>query len=148
MADSGIATPGYLYTVLDVDDNLQLGDFEELTGGEMKIDMVNYNLVFENGGSTTRFMPGQTSFSPVKLMTSLSSSCQDTYENFLIISSGVVKRKNFTVTMFNQLNEILVTWDLIDALITDIGGFQFNKGYLVQFEATFQPENIIMEFIK
>lgn len=138
--------PDYLYSVVDETDNKDLGHYDELTGGELQISMVSYNQVDDKGGSATRYLPGQTSFAPVTLKTALSEDCEALYQEFLAISEGKVKRRNFTITMIDQNGHDRVIWDLLNAMPIAIGGFEFNRGYVTSFKVTIQAETIKMSF--
>lgn len=41
--------------------------FKGISGGEMEIALVEHNVVYQNGGSTTLFIPGASSFAPITL---------------------------------------------------------------------------------
>ena len=139
--------PDYLYTVIDETENKDMGYYEELTGGDLQIAMVSYNLAYPNGSSTTKFVPGQTSFAPVTLKTALSQNCQSIYDDFMAISGGAVKPRHFSIKMIDQQNIDRVIWDLYNAMPTAIGGFLFNKGYITSFRVTIQAEWIEMKYV-
>ncbi len=141
------ATPGYRYLVTDFDENKTIGEFDQLTGGDMQISMVEYNLAFEDGGSTTRFIPGQTSFAPVTLTRALTPECDLSYDLFTKSSSGKIAYKHITVKMFDQTGKDMVLWHLHNVLVTGISGFLFQLRHYTEYRVTLQPEWIEMEFL-
>ena len=140
------ATPGYSYVIKDLKSGTSYGEFDQLTGGEMKISTVEYNLAMENGTSTTRFLPGQTSFAPLVLTRALDPDCQDLYDDFMDFSNGKVNTRNLTITMIQNGAEV-VNWNLFNVVITEVTGFLFNKGFYTEFRLGIQPEWIEMEYL-
>ncbi len=41
--------------------------FNKIEGGEMEIALIEHNVVYQNGSSSTLFIPGPTSFAPITL---------------------------------------------------------------------------------
>ena len=147
MADDAVIE---VYTLTDLDENKSLGDFHKLTGGEMRIAMVEYNLAFANGSSTTRYIPGQTSFAPIKLARYQSSECTDSYEIFNTASGGKVNYKNMSIIAQDEKKIERVAWHLEYVLITTIGGFTYNayqENPHTSFNITLQAESIRMEYL-
>jgi hypothetical protein len=140
-------TPGYRYLVTDFDQSKTIGEFDQLTGGEMQIGMVEYNMAFDDGGSTTRFVPGQTSFAPVTLTRALTPECDLSYDLFNTSSGGKVEYKHITIKMFDQTNQDMVLWHLHNVLVTGISGFLFDRRHYTEYRVTLQPEWIEMEFL-
>ncbi|MCB2179905.1 hypothetical protein KQH54_02155 [bacterium] len=146
MSDSPVIE---LYTLLDHTKN-SLGDFGSLTGGEISIALVEYNMVFSDGGSTTRFIPGQTSFAPIQLSRFLSPGCEDSYNIFLEASGGAVNYQNMTILAKDETKQDRVLWDLTNVLLTAIGGFSYNSYQATasaKFKITLQAELIEMSYL-
>ena len=141
------ATPGYLYVVTDLEENKTIGEFDQLTGGEMQIATVQYNMAYPDGGSTTRFVPGQTSFAPVTLTRALTPDCNPTYDMFASASSGKVNYKHITVKMLGVNRGDLVLWNLYSVLVTGVSGFLFQLRHYTEYRVTLQPEWIEMDFL-
>jgi len=148
------ANPSYLYAVYDVPAMTKMAEFEELTGGEMKVAMIPYTSVDKNGVSETKFVPGATSYSPITLVHALNVEGKALDDWFTLISNGKLKdaRKNISIVMLDMQVKPIVKWDLTNALPTGIGGFSFNqhtKGglYYVCQELTIQAERIDMIFL-
>jgi phage tail-like protein len=123
-------TPKYQYSLYElVDRSKQLmAIFDQLTGGEQTISTVSYNVIDANGNVTTRYMPGQTSFSPVSLLRSMDEGSREVYAKFVDAVSGKLKslRKNYSVSMNDSQGKPLVWWHLYNAIPIKISGFDFN----------------------
>jgi phage tail-like protein len=148
------ANPSYLYSVYDVPAKKTIAEFEELTGGEMKVAMMPYTSVDKNGVAVTKFVPGASSYSPITLVHALNVEGQALNDWFVLASQGKTKdaRKNINITMLSyDSRQPMVVWDITNALPVSISGFSFNqhtKGglYYVCQELTIQPEFIEMHF--
>lgn len=146
--------PSYLYSVYDVPAKKTIAEFEELTGGEMKVAMMPYTSVDKNGIAVTKFVPGATSYSPITLVHALNVEGQALDNWFVLASQGKTKdaRKNINITMLDyKTRKPMIVWDIINALPVSITGFSFNqhtKGglYYVCQELTIQAESIDMKF--
>jgi phage tail-like protein len=151
MAES--ANPSYLYKIEDVSNNSKIAEFEELTGGEMKIAVMPYTCADSNGVSVTKYIPGITSYAPITLVHALNVEGQALSDWLKQVIQGKVKdaRKHILISMLDSQAKAIVTWDLINAIPTGISGFSFNqhtKGglYYVCQELTLQVEYIEMKF--
>ena len=148
------ASPSYLYAVYDFPTMLKMAEFEELTGGDMKVAMLPYTIVDKNGISETKYVPGATSFEPIILVHALNIEGEALNNWFKLASEGKLKdaRKHLNIVMLDMQAKPIVKWDITNALPTGIGGFSFNqhtKGglYYVCQELTIQAERIEMSFL-
>ena len=145
-------TPISQYAVYDmVERNHPLAYFDRLTGGEQQISMVSYNVTDDKGNVTTKYMPGQTSFSPVTLLRPNDKWCMEIKNRFVKSTSGMLVglRKNYSISMNDSNGTALVWWHLIDALPTVLGGLGFNSYRGTEsttFKVTFQAESILVQF--
>ena len=140
--------PDIAYVVTDLESGDPIGEFDELTGGDLQISMVSYNLVNESGGSTTKFIPGQTSYAPVVLSRALTPECEKIYDIFTEASEGKVNIQNITIDLYQNLAPV-VSWDLFNIMITGISGFEKNpytENRIRKFKITIQPESIAMNY--
>lgn len=148
------ANPSYLYAVYDVPKMEKLAEFEELTGGEMKVSMVPYTSVDKNGFAETKYIPGTTTYSPITLAHALNTEGQALNDWLKLAAQGKLKdaRRHINIAMVDMTGKPIVKWDIINALPSGIGGFSFNqhtKGglYYVVQELTIQAERIEMSFL-
>ncbi len=146
--------PSYLYAVYDVPKMAKMAEFEELTGGEMKVSMMPYTSVDKNGIAETKYIPGITTYSPITLVHALNIEGQALNEWLKKAMDGKLKdaRKNINIVMVDMTGKLIVKWDISNAIPTNIGGFSFNqhtKGglYYVCHELTIQAERIEMQFL-
>ena len=151
MAEREDASPIYLYSVRDVSQGKQIGEFSKLTGGEMSVSTVSFTQVFEYGGSITRFIPGHTTYAPVKLARALDSSCKAIYQSLWDSATGSLSmvRTNFSITLMDQQGKDKIIWNLFNAIPTAISGLNLSQdsAQLEEFEVTIQAEHIEMIFV-
>jgi len=130
-----------------------LEQFQSMTGGDMTIAMVTYNVMDANGNVTTKFMPGQTSFAPINLSRPMDSISSDLHDWFIEAVQGKVKdaRINCSIAMFDpsDAKQLRVIWDLENVVPTAIPGFSLSsvtKTVSTSFKLVIQAENIIVTF--
>lgn len=131
----------------------ELQQFEYLTGGDMTISMVSYNVMDPNGNVTTKFIPGQTSFAPINLSRPMGSISADLYTWFTDAVAGKLKdvRTNCSIALFDpsNSNKLRVIWDLENVIPTKIPGFSFStitRTHSSSFKLVIQAENIVVTF--
>jgi phage tail-like protein len=152
-------TPSAQYTLYDVlspaPKSAMLAEFDALTGGDQTISMVTYNIIDEKGMVTTRFMPGQTTFSPIQLLRPMDLSSAAMYQLLSAAILGKCVRKNYSVSMNDSQGNPVAWWNLYNALPTKLDGFSFNGKIAgesgagvnyTDFEITFQAEAIDITF--
>ncbi len=140
-----------LYEMVDKVPNKLLAEFDMLTGGEMTISTVSYNVIDPMGNVTTKYIPGQTSFSPVALLRPVDLGAAEVYAKFADAVAGKVKnlRKNYSISMNDSQGKPVVWWHLYNAIPIKIDGFSFNmktESVYTDFEIYFQAEFIEIEF--
>jgi phage tail-like protein len=128
-----------------------LANFDSLTGGEISVAMIAYNLVDGNGKHSKKFIPGQTSYSPVTLLRGFDARAGALYKWFHLSEDGKIKpaRQNLSVAMIDRQGGPLVIWNLYNAVPTHISGFSFNQHTgenYANFELTVQAEWIEMTY--
>lgn len=146
-----ISTQYTLYLDVPGGDPKQLGEFTMLTGGEQEISLVKYNVIDTKGFVTTKFIPGQTTFSPVSILRPMDRGAEIIY---WIFYSGVYGqlmnvRRNYSISLNDHQGNPQVWWHLLNAIPQKIDGFDFNQrteSVYTDFELTIQPEEIQIEF--
>jgi phage tail-like protein len=146
------AVPKSQFALYDVSKPGLLGEFQSLTGGEQTISLVSYKTVDASGNVTTHYMPGQTSFAPVKLLRPMDSYAREVYLKVKDAIDGRLKdiRRDYSVSMNDGQGKPLVYWHLRNAVPSVISGFSFNmttESSYTDFEITFQAERIEIEFV-
>jgi phage tail-like protein len=126
-----------------------MANFDSLTGGDQTIAMIPYTQVFEDGGSTTKFLPGQISFEPVVLLRGFDARVPDLYKWFEDTAAGKFDKvkKNISIVMIDREAGPQVIWDLFNTIPVGISGFSFNQtteNSYTDFELTLQAELITM----
>ncbi len=149
------ASPSYLYAVIDVPKMEKMAEFEELTGGEIKVAMMPYTCVDGNGVAETKYVPGITTYEPIVLVHALNIEGQALFNWLKLASAGHTKDayKNIDIQMLDMtdIKNPSVIWHLFNALPVGISGFTFNQYtqggvYYVCQELTIKVERIEMEF--
>jgi phage tail-like protein len=143
------ATPSFQYTLYDLINKSPhvIAGFDSLTGGEQEISIVSYDVMDANGGVTTRFMPGQTSFSPVSLVRPIDKGIIDIYSKFKDAVTGKLKtlRRNYSISMNDSQGQAVLWWHLYNAIPIKISGFEFNmktENSYTDFIVDLQAESI------
>jgi phage tail-like protein len=147
-------TPSSQYTLYEMvtkESSPVLGHFDSLTGGDMVISTVKYNVMDDKGNVTTKYMPGQTSFEPIELLRSMDVVAEEMKDKFYEAVDGKLKtlRKNYSVSMNDANGNALVWWHLSNALPVKVSGFSFNEyaeAEYATFELHLQPESVLIEF--
>jgi phage tail-like protein len=126
-----------------------IANFDSLTGGDQTIAMIPYTQVFEDGGSTTKYLPGQVSFEPIVLLRGFDELVPDLYKWFSDSAAGKFHevKKNMSIVMIDREAGPQVIWDLENVIPTAIAGFSFNQTTetsYTDFEVTLQAELITM----
>jgi phage tail-like protein len=147
--------PAYAYAVYEVmdDKGTFMGGFDMLTGGEQKISTVSYNVIDKDGNVTTRFMPGQTTFTPISLLRAVDKGAEAVYDKFIASVSGKLKdlRKNYSISMNDAKGKPVVWWDLINTIPIKVSGFDFNmktESVYTDFTIDLQAEYIEITFLE
>lgn len=140
-----------LYEMVTKKSSPVLGHFDSLTGGDMVISMVHYNVIDDRGNVTTKFMPGQTSFEPVELLRPMDVVAEEMKDKFFEAVDGKLKllRKDYSISMNDSNGNALVWWHLSNALPIKVSGFSFNEHVEAEyaaFELHLQPEAVLIEF--
>lgn len=142
-----------LYDVISpVPGTRSFGEFTALTGGDQKISMVTYNVINLEGGVTTRSMPGQTTFEPIQLLRPMDAYAEQIYLKLRAAILGELKdlRRDYSVSMNDEVGEPLVFWNLYNAVPSVLDGFMFNmttENNYTDFEVTLIAEDIEIIFM-
>ena len=127
-----------------------IAGFDSLTGGEQVISTVSYDVIDASGNVTTKFMPGQTSFSPISLLRPIDKGIIDINDKFMDAVSGKLKtlRKNYSISMNDSTGKPVLWWHLFNAIPIKISGFDFNMAKehsYTDFIVDLQAESIEMK---
>jgi phage tail-like protein len=146
------AVPKSQFALYDLITPGPLGEFQTLTGGEQTISLVTYKTIDASGNVATHFMPGQTTFAPVKLLRPMDSYAKEVYLKMKDAIGGKLKdvRRDYSVSMNDALGKPLVYWHLRNAIPSTVSGFSFNmttESNYTDFEITLQAESIEIEFL-
>ena len=131
----------------DAPDTDALGVFNFMAGGDMTISTISYDVMDLHGFVTTKFIPGQISFSPISLSRPLDNISQKLYEWFFQAEWGLMSelRKNYSLAKINRLGDFEVIWDLINVIPVAVPGFSYNSvrgSASTKFKLKLQAENI------
>ncbi len=136
------------YYTLDVNQT-RLATFDSLTGGDIEINVIKHNVVFNTGESSTLLIPGPTQYSPIELKRGFGNT-KELYNWFVEASSGSYSsaRKNVTITLNALVDgdyKPLIAWNLFNAWPSKISGFesnQYNMSNVAKFSLTIVAETI------
>ena len=103
------------------------GIFQALVGGDMEIAQIKHDVVYENGLSTTLFIPGATSFSPLTLTRGF-ANYSELFDWFMEASNGriIQARRNGSIYMTRR-GEIILMWNFERAWPIKLDGFKYNQ---------------------
>lgn len=141
LTDDELETCDYHLTV----DGKLTGVFTGLTGGDMTISKMEYNLVFESGLSTTLLIPGATTFHPFSLTRGYGNYAE-LYNWFMEASNGMTiqARRSGSVYM-KKAGTTILQWDFDNAWPTKLSGFSYNQyqaASSARISITIVPETI------
>lgn len=103
------------------------GIFQSLKGGDIEVAKIEHDIVFENGLSTTLFIPGATSFGELTLQRGF-AHYQELYDWLMEASNGriIQARRSGTIWMTRH-GEMLLQWNFTNAWPTKLSGFAYNQ---------------------
>jgi phage tail-like protein len=122
--------PLNIHYALEIE-GIQVGIFDKISGGEVSIDVVAHNVVYENGGFATLQIPGPVKNTPITLESGFGNTLE-LYNWFTQASSGDIfgARKNATITLSAYVeNEYtpVIRWNLINVWPSKISGLDFTQ---------------------
>jgi len=135
------------YVLVDIDTGTPYGTFKTLTGGDKKISMISYNVVGENGGIETRFMPGQISYAPIKLTCDYADRVKDITDWFYEARDGLSKaaKRNCNITLNLVSGDAIAEWTLTNVMPVALPGFSvhaYQRTKSTSFKIVLQAERI------
>ncbi len=103
------------------------GVFQRLTGGEIEVARITHDIVYENGTSTTLFIPGTTSFAPFTLERGF-ANYGELFRWLMEASNGhiIQARRDGSIVMTRH-GEPLLWWNFYRAWPTKLAGFNYNQ---------------------
>ncbi|MBN1177969.1 MAG: phage tail protein [Anaerolineae bacterium] len=103
------------------------GFFQRMTGGKIEVGTISHDIVYENGTSTTLFIPGTTSFEPITLERGF-ANYQELYNWLMEASYGRITqaRRDGSIEMTRR-GQPLLRWDFSGAWPTTLSGFSLNQ---------------------
>lgn len=104
-------------------EGLLTGVFSSIQGGEIEIARITHDVVFESGTSTTLFIPGATSFSPIELKRGFANYA-DLYNWLMQASNGhiIQARRNGSIEM-RKHSVPKLRWNFYNAWPTKLASF-------------------------
>lgn len=105
--------------------------FHSLSGGEMSITLIEHNVVYQSGNSTTLYIPGPTSFEPITLYQGVTSD-KIFWEWWTDVTKGKKSRRNATIKAYGQYvkekdkDPLIAEWSLENVWPLSISGFSFD----------------------
>jgi len=104
--------------------------FKGLSGGEMEITLIQHDVVYQNGGSTTLFIPGASSYSPITLYQGVTDD-KFFWNWWADVTKGKRTRCNATITAYGHITEDggdqkMAEWTLENVWPLSISGFNFD----------------------
>jgi len=126
-------------------DALEYGKFGSLTGGDLKISMISYNVIGEKGDVETRWIPGQISYAPIKMSAEYSAEVENLVAWFHKAKDGNVDdmKKKCILTLNNVYGDEQASWTLHNTIPIALPGFSvhtFQKTKSVKFKVVLQAE--------
>lgn len=142
--------PLNIHYALEID-GVQWAIFERVSGGDMEIDVIQHNVVHENGGFATLHIPGPLKTQPIVLESGYGNTA-DLYAWFVQVKNGDISaaRKNATISLNAFIGgkyQPVVQWHLINVWPSKLSGLDFeqNKTDRARFSITLVCESIERE---
>ncbi len=129
-----------------------MAQFNSISGGARVISMIPYTLVYENGSSLTRYLPGQVSFEPISLSRLLDEKSRPLIAWFDRVAAGHLEYKNCSIVQFEMQDGKpvpTVIWDLTNVLPLAEPGFVYNAyqdSLSTSYKLKIQAEEITVSF--
>jgi phage tail-like protein len=129
-----------------------MANFDSMTGGEIVISMIPYDLVDGNGMYTQKSIPGPAAYKPLTLVRCFDARAEALYKWFNFSETGNMRgaAHNCSVAMIDRSGVPMVIWNLFNAIPAKISGFNFtaisNASY-ANFELTLQAEWFEMKYL-
>lgn len=125
--------------------------FRAISGGEMSITLIEHNVVYQNGGSTTLFIPGASSFAPLTLQQGVTKDMAF-WKWWTDVTLGKKSRCEVAITAYGPItadggDPAQATWTLSNVWPLAISGFNFDldSGDAFIAEITLVAESITRE---
>ncbi len=143
--------------LLDCDFHLMVegkltGVFLGLQGGDIEVGVIKHDIVFPTGASTTLFIPGATSFSPITLTRGFANYIE-LYNWLMQASYGdiIQARRNGTIEM-RKSGETKLRWNFENAWPTKLTSFGYRlkegtKSSIARASLTIVAESIVYEYL-
>lgn len=148
-----VVSPLNIHYTLEIE-GVQVGVFDRISGGDVEIDVIHHQVVFENGGFATLLIPGPLKNQPVTLESGYGKTAE-LYSWFNQVQRGDIfgARKNATISLNAYVkNEYkpVVQWHLINVWPSKFSGFNFDQSNTnrAQLSITLVCESIEREDIK
>ncbi|HEX2980290.1 MAG TPA: phage tail protein [Anaerolineaceae bacterium] len=142
--------PLNIHYALEIE-GVQLGLFDKISGGETEVDVIQHQVVYENGGFATLNIPGPTKYSPITLESGYGKT-KDLYRWFVQVTNGDIfrARKNATISLKTYINgkfQPVIQWHMINVWPSKISGFDFGQDNTAEarFSITLVAESIERE---
>jgi len=128
--DTKPVIPLNIHYALEIE-GIQLGVFDRISGGEVNIDDIEHNVVYETGEFVTLHIPGPTKVKPVTLEGGYANTAE-LYTWFNQVRGGDIfgARKNATITLNSFVEgeyKPVIRWNLIGVWPSKLSGFDFGQ---------------------
>lgn len=123
MATGDIPDPFGNYNFLVELDGISRGAFQECSGFDSTIDVIEHREGGEN--TTVRKLPGMTKYSNIVLKWGITDD-MDLYTWHRNAVKGQVERKNGSILLLDRQGSVVARWDFVRAWPTKYDGPDFN----------------------
>lgn len=129
-----------------------LAQFDRILGGDRQIDTISYTVVYGNGNSVTRYLPGQVSYAPITLYRVLDKRSIPLMQWFQRVAEGKIEKENCSIVQYEvEKGKVTPTviWHLYNVLPVAEPGYSYNA-YIdstsTSYQLTIQAEEIRVMF--
>ncbi|MEA4909122.1 MAG: phage tail protein [Chloroflexi bacterium] len=112
-------------------EGVQMGVFDRVSGGDLEVDVIQHQVVFENGGFASLQIPGPAKNQPVTLEGGYGKSA-GLYQWFMQVCGGDIfaARKNATISLNTFVDgkyQPVIQWHMINVWPSKLTGFDFGQ---------------------
>lgn len=123
-------SPLNIHYTLEIE-GVQVGVFDQISGGDSEIDVIHHQVVYENGGFATLMLPGPRKNQPVHLESGYGKTAE-LYQWFKQVVEGDIfgARKNATISLCAFVDgeyQPVIQWHLYNVWPSKLSGFQFGQ---------------------
>lgn len=125
-----IVSPLNIHYTLEIE-GVQVGVFDRISGGDVEIDVIRHNVVYESGMFATLLIPGPRKNKPITLESGYGKTA-GLYDWFQQVVKGDIfgARKNATISLHTFVDgkyKPVIQWHLINVWPSKLSGFDFGQ---------------------